>query len=116
MKFQAIKNGGRFEPWVNETKGKSGVYIIKENTIVGHVFGTVLYVGESHTGKLYSTMTRHFQRWKGETAGPVYNPENVVVQVILTEAADALEMQNDAIANLLPRDNVKANPLKDSDA
>lgn len=35
----------------------SGVYVILSAR------GEVLYVGESHTGRLYGTITRHFRKW-----------------------------------------------------
>lgn len=54
--------GGRGEPypeWVRALKGKSGVYVIRER-------GEVVYVGESHAGRLYETLTRHFQTVRHE--------------------------------------------------
>ena len=46
--------GERYPDWVRDLKGKSGVYVIRQG-------GDTVYVGESHTDKLYETLTRHFQ-------------------------------------------------------
>ena len=39
--------------------GKSGVYVIREGS-------EIVYVGESHTNRLYDTLTRHFQQVRHE--------------------------------------------------
>src|SRR5690606_4567508 len=52
--------GDRGEPypaWLRALKGKSGVYVIREG-------GEPVYVGESHSDRLYETLTRHFQTWR----------------------------------------------------
>jgi hypothetical protein len=107
-KFRSIEENGKIAPWVTDLAGKSGVYVIREPGI----FGGALYVGESHTGRLYSTLLRHFQHWKGKTAGPTYKREAVVVAVEITDSDKAIEMQNDAIGFLWPRDNIKENPAQ----
>jgi Uri superfamily endonuclease len=43
---------------VRDLKGKSGVYVIREN-------GETVYVGSS-VGRLYETLTRHFQTVRHE--------------------------------------------------
>lgn len=116
MKFRKPKEGRQWAEFIRETKGKSGVYVIREDNIIGHLFGAVLYVGESHTDRLYSTITRHFQHWRGKTAGPTYDPTTVVVAVVETSAEEAIQTQNDAIAELIPRDNIKENPFADPSA
>ena len=62
-------------------------------------------MGESHTNKLYETLTRHFQHWKGPTSGPTYTREEVEVQVILTPADKAVDLQDEEICRLWPVDN-----------
>ena len=74
-------------------------------------FGTVLYIGESHTGRLYSTLLRHFQRWKGPTAGPRLPVSKVEVAIIRTPADKAVETQNALIAEYRPELNVAEKPL-----
>ena len=57
--------GERGEPypdWVRALTDKSGVYVIRE--IGDDGTAEVVYVGESHTNRLYNTLTRHFQRWR----------------------------------------------------
>lgn len=99
--FRSIRKvNGRFPSWVQALAGKSGVYVIK-----GSVTGRVLYVGESHSGRLQSTLTRHFQRWKGPTAGVTYAPGLVRVSVRVLSAARARAVQEDLIRQMNPRDN-----------
>ena len=85
----------------------SGVYVIKARGFLG--LGEVLYVGESHSGRLKATLSRHFQRWKGKTAGPTY-PKESLVFVHRTKAENAVEVQNAFIAELSPRDNTAGKP------
>ena len=75
---------------------------------LGYAGDEVLYVGESHTHRLYSTLTRHFQYWDGRTAGTTYQRENVEVAVALLDASsrDVVSAQAELIGELAPRDNV----------
>jgi len=97
---------------------KSGVYAIRER---GTFFTTVVYVGESHTGNLYKTMTRHFQRWsrgkkfwKGAYSpaqtdpGHTYARESIEVAFQVCPRGEALALQEDWIRRLQPRDNSAA--------
>jgi len=62
--------GERYPDWVQALRGKSGVYVIRERDADGRPI--VVYVGESHSNRLYDTLTRHFQewrRWKGYWKG-----------------------------------------------
>jgi hypothetical protein len=106
LEFRKPYTNGKPSAWVRALAGKSGVYVIKA---VGMV-EPVLYVGESHTGRLKKTMLRHFQRWKGETAGAGYDPAAVVVAVVRCPASAAVETQNAMIEELSPRDNVAEKP------
>lgn len=89
-----------YPPWLRAVKGKSGVYVIRSA-----VSKKTLYVGESHSGRLYETLTRHFQSWTGRTAGPTYGRGSVLVAVRVTAAGRAVETQNRLICELMPRDN-----------
>lgn len=93
--------GGRWADWVRALRGKSGVYVIRS----GPGAGRVHYVGESHSGKLRDTLQRHFQRWKGETAGPTYDATRVQVAVEVCDPKSAIERQNQLISELDPADN-----------
>jgi len=53
------RSGDPYPAWVRRLKGKSGVYVIRRD-------GEPLYVGESHSNRLYETLTRHFQTVRHE--------------------------------------------------
>lgn len=92
--------GGRYPAWLDELREKNGVYVIRD---AGS--GGTLYVGESHTGRLYETLTRHVQRWELPEAH-TYQRARVEVAFRLTDASDAPAMQREYICTLNPRDNV----------
>ena len=106
LNYQPVKEGREIAKWVKELKGKSGVYVIRQRGFLG----TVLYIGESHTGRLYSTLLRHFQRWTGKTAGNTFAASNVEVAVVRTPAARAFDLQNAMIADFRPTLNVAEKP------
>ena len=111
--------GDRGEPypdWVRALKGKAGVYIIRDADT-----HECLYVGSS-AGRLYDTLTRHFQTWRrwkgfwkgqyGECADPglTYPRADVEVAVRLTSPGAALDEEMRTIARLRPRDNQIGQP------
>ena len=75
-------DGGGFADWLSalRSQGHSGVYLIRDART-----REVVYVGESHTGRLYETLTRHLYAWNGKGSGPSYHPEVVEVAVIVAE-------------------------------
>lgn len=105
------KRGQRYPEWVRALRGKSGVYVIRER-------GVVVYVGQSSTGKLYETLTRHVQQWRrwkgfwrgqyaeGSDPGQTYDRESVEVAVRVTPPERALDEEARLIRRLKPRDNV----------
>lgn len=95
---------GTYAIWVRNLRRKSGVYVIRKDALFGGP-GKVVYVGESHTGRLYETLTRHFQAWDGPQSHTVYDPESHTVSVKITGRGQAIEFQNSAIKRLQPRDN-----------
>ncbi len=109
------RRGEPYPDWVRALKGKSGVYVIREG-------GEVVYVGESHTERLYDTLTRHFQTWRrwkgfwkgqyaeGHDPGLTYDRNKVEVAVRVTSAAMALDEEARLIARLRPRDNLTGVP------
>jgi len=101
---------GRVLPWVaRELSGKSGCYVIRQRG-AGGIPGPVLYVGESHTGRLKKTLLRHFQKWKGPTKGATYDGQAVEVFTVRTRPESAVEMQNSLIEDLSPADNTVGQP------
>jgi hypothetical protein len=104
--------GGDWPPFVRALAGKSGVYVIRSRESK-----KVLYVGESHTGRLKKTLIRHFQAWTGKTAGQRYDRGSVEIAAIATPPGKAVALQDRLIVSLQPSDNTvsPAGPLKDPD-
>ena len=105
--------GENWPEWVRDLAGKSGVYVIRSRDS-----GRIFYVGESHTGRLRKTLTRHFQSWSGPTSGKRYSRNAVEIAAIPTAAAKAVPLQNRLIASLEPADNTisPAGPLPAKDS
>lgn len=110
--------GARGEPypaWVRDLKQKSGIYVIRQA-------GETVYVGESHSNKLYETLTRHFQTWRrwkgfwqgqygeGHDPGLTYQRDSVEVAVRTTPADEAIDEEARLIQRLRPRDNLLGQP------
>ena len=95
-------SGERYPEWIRALDRRNGVYVIRELRSED-----IAYIGESHSERLYGTLTRHFQRWspKYNTAGPTYDRAGVEVAVVLVRKSHALYLQNDLICALEPRDN-----------
>ena len=95
-------SGERYPDWIRALHDRNGVYVIRERGS-----GVIAYVGESHSSRLYGTLTRHFQTWspKYDTAGPTYDRANVEVAVVTVPKTHAMYLQNDLICALDPRDN-----------
>jgi hypothetical protein len=120
LSFREVGQPGELYPeWFRELNGKSGVYVIKER---GLFFDEIVYVGESHAGRLKKTIARHFQTWQrkkdfwagfnnGADPGRVYARSNCLVAVVVTRADRAVATQDKLIRRLKPRDNVLAKPL-----
>jgi hypothetical protein len=78
------------------------VYIIRDRQS-----RQVMYIGESHSARLYATLTRHFQYWADtfDTAGPTYQRADVEVAIIVVDRAHAMRLQNELICMFMPVDN-----------
>jgi hypothetical protein len=112
-------SGEAYPQWVRDLKGKAGVYIIRDIEDA-----EILYVGSS-TGRLYDTLTRHFQAWRrykgfwrdqygeGHDPGLTYPRDRVEVAVRITSVSDALDEEARLIRRLRPRDNVIGQPIED---
>ena len=89
-------------------RGKhSGFYAILQGR-------NVLYVGESHSGRLFDTITRHFRSWRLDPSkdpqgrrrgGTTYDRRKVRVVYVILESDVAQVMQYAEIERLRPRDN-----------
>lgn len=109
--FPALGKDGRYHPHLAELRDyqASGVYAIVSPR------GLVLYVGESHSGRLYDTITRHFRAWKVDRftdaqgrrfGGTTYDRNKVRVIYLVCNAGEAQERQYAEIQRLQPRDNI----------
>lgn len=103
-------HGSRWEPLTNGRRGEqrawnpklagykdaSGVYVLRDRTT-----RAVVYVGESHTGRLYRTLLRHFHDSSGKfeklSEWVHHAPERLEVMVFETSAGEALEAEQEAI-------------------
>ena len=67
--FAQLDSSWRYPAWIRGLRKANGVYIFRERDT-----DEIVYVGESHSDRLYATLTRHFQRWtnKYDTAGMTY--------------------------------------------
>lgn len=107
--------GEPYPRWLRRLKGKSGVYVIRQD-------GTPVYVGESHANRLPETLTRHFQVWRrtndfwkgqfteGHDPGLTYDRESVEVAVRVTSLDEAIQEEARLIERLRPRDNLIGQP------
>lgn len=105
----AVDRDGQYSEALAALRGRdvSGVY-----AILG-ARGAVLYVGESHTGRLYDTITRHFRDWRvgpndrqGRREGGVqYDCDQVKVAFTTCAASRAQDLQYREIERLQPADN-----------
>lgn len=112
--FRPIRAKKGYAPWVAETAGAHGVYVIRERARGGKA-AVVLYVGESHTHRLRETLQRHFQQWTGKTAGPTFDASTTEVAMeVFLDGNDAIRCQNRLIRSLRPTHNVLV-PDEDAD-
>jgi hypothetical protein len=116
--YRPVGERGRPYPeWVRALSGQSGVYVIRDRG--SH---EIVYVGESSAGRLYETLTRHFQYWRrwkgfwrdqfgeGHDPGLTYPRASVEVAVRATSPAEALDEEARLIRRLRPRDNLLGQP------
>lgn len=109
--------GESYPDWIRALDGKSGVYVIKEIQRDGSE--QIVYVGESHTGRLYNTLTRHLQTWQrdkkfwrdqfggqGHDPGLTYPRHRVLVAARVLSPARAMAEETRLIRRLRPRDNL----------
>jgi hypothetical protein len=122
LNYRSIgKSGDRYPAWVRALHGKSGVYLIRERQRDGT--NPVVYIGESHTARLYQTLTRHFQTWRrakkfwaGQYGGQSHDPgltydrARCAVAVRVLPAERAITEEARLIARLRPRDNLIGQP------
>jgi hypothetical protein len=113
---QIGSSGEPYPDWIRALKGKAGVYVIRELDS-----GDTVYVGSS-AGRLYDTLTRHFQTWRrykgfwkgqyaeGHDPGLTYDRDSVEVAVRITSPNTSLDEEMTLIRRLKPRDNLIGQP------
>jgi hypothetical protein len=94
---------GSFAEWIYALREHNGVYLIRDART-----HEIVYIGESHTNRLFETMTRHLYAWNGRGSGPSYHPTVVELAVIVAETPldDPVADQYALIQQHEPRDNV----------
>jgi hypothetical protein len=122
LSYRPIGASGRYPDWVRALRGQSGVYLIRERQRDGS--NPVVYIGESHAGRLYQTLTRHFQTWRrhkkfwsgqytgsqSHDPGLTYHRARCTVAVRVLSGERALHEEARLIARLRPRDNLIGQP------
>ncbi|MFT3693960.1 MAG: peptidoglycan DD-metalloendopeptidase family protein [Kofleriaceae bacterium] len=114
-------SGEAYPEWVRSLKGKAGVYLIRERRS-----GELVYIGSS-AGRLYDTLTRHFQSWRrfksywrgqyseGHDPGLTYERSSIEVAVRLTPPTKSFDEEMRLIARMKPRDNLIGQSIADDD-
>lgn len=92
------KKGQRY-PAAMPPMGISGVYAIADAD------GKVLYVGESHSGRLRDTLSRHWREWSCDGNCPTYQRGRIQVAWYRTHARDTLDVEAYLITHYQPEDN-----------
>ena len=108
LTYRPVGDSGAYPDWLRKLKNASGVYVFRDARSK-----QILYVGESHSGRLYSTLTRHLQGWTQKlyysrgaaVAGHTYDRGRVEVAVRTTPPSAAIAHQDKLIRRLRPRDN-----------
>lgn len=100
--FKQLPRDGGTKFNLGFTKGKSGVYIIKEN-------GKIVYIGYSYSN-LYKTITRHFQNWNHRyqrvvTYANLVHSNRYTIRVVFTSPNKAKKLEEALTTKYQPRDN-----------
>lgn len=95
-------DAGRFAAWINNLRDFSGAYVIRNRHTK-----EVLYVGESHTGRMSKTIKRHFHAWNDSTDRQHFTADagDVEIAVRVTPGKIAISTQDKLIKQLKPKYN-----------
>lgn len=117
LRFRSVGHTAEPYPdWIRALKGKSGIYVIRELDENGEP--VIVYVGESHTDRLYDTLTRHLQQWRrwkgfwrgqygqGHDPGLTYDRGAVEVATRVVSPEEAIDLEARLIRRYSPRDNI----------
>ncbi len=93
-----------FHPGLRKAHGASGVYALRDRASK-----SVIYVGESHKGRLYKTLIRHFGDPSGQFARrgewTHLAPERLEVAIWLCKPSSAVQLECEAIRHYDPQAN-----------
>ena len=106
--FDAVDDSGSYSALLTALRGSqaSGIYAIIDKSTE-----ELLYIGESHSGRLFDTITRHFRQWRRDdagnrrTGGIMYNRARVRIAFSVLDAGAAQAAQYAEIMARNPRDN-----------
>jgi excinuclease UvrABC nuclease subunit len=98
--WRPIGVAGVFADWILDLHGHSGVYAIRDAYSRG-----VWYVGESHSGRLYETLTRHFQARSHSYHGPNLDRGRCEAKAEICRVSEVEDLQFDWIKRLDPELN-----------
>jgi hypothetical protein len=113
--FNPLQADGHYVARIRALREADGCYAIREVYYLRRP--RCVYVGQSSTGCLYRTLTRHFQEWSRTAAGSfwekergpchVYDVTRCEVAIFPVPRAQVGALEKHLIAELDPRDNVK---------
>lgn len=97
----------KFADWLKELGNHSGAYVIRRT-----LNNKILYVGESHTGRLQTTIKRHFWKWSEDETHFHFtcDPADVEIAVRITPQKAAKGAQDNLIRRLKPKHNTIGMP------
>jgi hypothetical protein len=103
LNYREPKDGRRFAAWLNKLRNSSGAYVVRRRS--DH---EILYIGESHTGRLAKTIKRHFFNWEDHTGREhfTHHAGAVEIAVRVTPPNTAKGAQDNLIRRLQPERNV----------
>jgi hypothetical protein len=109
LTYRDPRDGDRFAAWLDAAKGVSGVYVFRSRGLFGG--RTIEYVGESHSDRLYKTITRHFWAWDDPThATPHYTISGwsaIELAIVVCPKSRAIAVQDALIRRLKPERNAR---------
>lgn len=111
--FKSIDKPGRYFPdWLKEYNDRSGAYVIRSKSSK-----EILYIGESHTGRLAATLKRHFWNWDDEIERQhfTFDPNSVEVALYPTTQRAAKAIQDELIEHYMPRYNKQGIPADEKE-
>lgn len=105
--FEVNGKPGQRYPQEMPPMGISGVYALARKD------GTAVYVGESHSGRLRDTLSRHWREWNCDGNCPTYQRGTIQVAWYRTHARETLDFEAYLIEQYRPLDNEIVSDFED---